>query len=256
MSKAVNLAGINVVVTRPDKQAEPLCKLIEQYQGHPIRFASLEILEPEDTTQTKTVLNRLKTFDIAIFVSRNAVEGTAKQLNKPLTGNVTLVAVGNATARAIRQQWQQPVICPSDGANSEALLSTETLQKVNGRKIIILRGQGGRELLGDTLQKRGASVEYAEVYRRACPAHDLTTLQASNADLITATSNASLQNLFDMATHKQVQWLRTRQLIVISQRTATLAKTLGFQLPAKIAPSTDDQGLLDAMLDWRSQIKN
>ncbi len=256
MTKTANLAGIKVVVTRPTKRAGALCKLIEQHQGKAICFASLEILDPEETTHIKTVLSRLETFDIAIFVSRNAVEKAAKLLDGPPAGNLVLVAVGHATAHAIKQQWQRPVICPSDGANSEALLRTKTLQSVNNSKIIIFRGQGGRELLGETLQKRGASVDYAEVYRRACPAHDLAALQSSGAELITATSNESLQNLFNMATNEQAQWLRTRQLIVISQRTAALAHKLGFQHPAKIAPSTNDQGLLDAMLDWHSQIQN
>jgi len=253
MTDARPLAGTKVVVTRPSQQAGPLCQLIEQLGGEAIRFASLEITKAADTTPITECLNRIDAFDIAIFVSSNAVEGAAKLLSGSWPESLQLMAVGRATQRAIERLWQRPVVSPEDGANSEALLRTEILLNVDGRKIIIFRGQGGRELLGDTLQERGASVTYAEVYRRVKPHGDLAALRASNAELITATSNESLQNLVEMAKdEEQLEWLKSRQLIVISQRTAALAQQLGFHHRAKIAPSTDDQGLLDAMLEWRS----
>lgn len=244
------------MVTRPAKQAEALCKLIEQEGGEAIRFASLEILDLTGGEPLNGLQDRIDKYDIAIFVSTNAVEGAAKLLGNALPEHMALVAVGKASARAVKQQWQRPAACPKEGANSEGLLKTEILKNVDGRNIIIFRGQGGRELLGETLQQRGASVDYAEVYRRVRPDHDLAELQSSDADIITATSNESLQNLFDMATAPQREWLRTRQLIVFSQRGARLAQELGFHHPAIIAPSTDDPGLLNAMLEWRSQKHN
>ena len=256
MTKATTLAGTKVVVTRPAKQAGILCDLIERYGGQAIRFASLEITEPADSAAINRLLDRIDTYDIAIFVSRNAVEGAARLLSGAIPESLTLMAVGKASARAVEQQWQRPATSPTEGANSEGLLKTEVLQNVDGRNIIIFRGQGGRELLGETLQQRGASVDYAEVYRRVRPDHDLTALIHSDADVITATSNESLQNLFEMATAPQREWLRTRQLIVLSQRGAHLAHKFGFHHPAIIAPTTDDPGLLDAILEWRLQKHN
>ena len=258
MTDTQTLADITVVVTRPRKQAERLCRLIEAKGGETILFPTLEILEPVKTKQLISILNRLKQFDWAIFVSVNAVKGATRLIGAKLPTRLKLAAVGNTTRTAIEQQWQQPVICPSQGSNSEALLATQELQEIEGQKIAIFRGQGGRELLAQALNKRGATVEYAEVYRRAKPNANPAELakRQPGIDLITATSNESLQNLYEMTDFKQHDWLLSKQLIVMSERTATLARQLGFRSPAVIAKESNDQGLVNAMLAWRAQNQN
>ena len=150
------------------------------------------------------------------------------------------------------------MICPKQGANSEALLATEELQYIEGQKIVIFRGQGGRELLAQTLSQRGAAVEYAEVYLRAKPDTNPAELASRQPaiDLITATSNENLQNLYEMTEIGQRDWLLSKQLVVISERTAKLAKQLGFRSAAIVAQESNDQGLVNAMLTWRTQNQN
>lgn len=258
MTDSQALAGVTVVVTRPAKQAGPLCRLIEAQGGKAILFPTLEILETEQSKQLASIPSRLHQFDMAIFVSVNAVEGAAKLIGATLPPNLRLATVGSSTRRAVEQLWQRPVICPNTGANSEALLATTELQQIKGRNILIFRGQGGRELLAETLTQRGAAVEYAEVYRRAKPTGNLATLmpQQPNIDLLTSTSNESLQNLYDMANNDQRDWLMSKQLVVISERTAQLAQELGFGLPAIVAQENNDQGLVNAMLAWHTQNHN
>ncbi len=254
MTDSQALAGVTVVVTRPAKQAGPLCRLIEAQGGNAILFPTLEILEPEQSKQLMSIPSRLHQFDMAIFVSVNAVEGAVKLIGNNLPPNLLLATVGNSTRRAAEQQWQRSVICPNTGSNSEALLATRELQQITDRNILIFRGQGGRELLAETLIQRGAAVEYAEVYRRAKPAGDLAGLisQQPEIDLLTSTSNESLQNLYDMANNNQRDWLLAKQLVVISERTAQLAQQLGFTKPAIVAQESNDQGLVNAMLAWRT----
>jgi len=253
MTESQGLTGVTVAVTRPARQAGQLCRLIEDQGGIAINFPGLEILDVEQSQQTESLPSRLHLFDLAIFVSVNAVEGAARLIGATLPAGLLLAAVGNSTRMAVEQQWQQAVLCPGDGANSEALLAMQELQQIQGRKILIFRGQGGRELLAETLSQRGAKVDYAEVYRRARPTGDLTALldQSPAVELITATSNETLQNLYDMASPGQREWLLSRQLIVISDRTAGLAQTLGFHQPAIVSGASNDQGLVDAMLMWR-----
>ncbi len=248
-----------MTVTRPAKQAGPLCQLIEAKGGKAISFPSLEILEVQQTEKTASIAKRLHLFDIAVFISTNAVEGAARLIGDTLPTKLKLVAVGNSSRKAIEQQWRQPVLCPDSGANSEALLAMTELQQIEGRNILIFRGQGGRELLAQTLTQRGATVEYAEVYRRIRPAGDLEQLRhrCPAIDLISATSNESLQNLYDMAANnEQRDWLLSSQLIVISERTAQLAQQLGFRLPAIISKQSSDLGLVNAAQAWRNKHNN
>ncbi len=259
MTETQALTGITVAVTRPAKQAGPLCQLIEAQGGKAISFPSLEILAAQAPQQTAALVGRLDRFDIAIFISVNAVEAAANLIGDALPAGLTLAAVGNSSRKAVEQQWPNAVICPASGGNSEALLEMAELQQVKGRNILIFRGQGGRELLAQTLTQRGATVEYAEVYRRARPTGDLAPLSHHSPaiDLITATSNESLQNLYDMASDRvQRDWLLSRQLIVISERTAQLAQQLGFHHPAIVSKQTNDQGLAEAMLAWRTHDLN
>jgi len=260
MTEKQGLAGVTVAVTRPAKQAGPLCQLIEVKGGKAITFPSLEILEIQQSKleQVNSILKRLHLFDMAIFISVNAVEGAAQLIGDTLPAKLKLAAVGNSSRKAVEQQWQQAVLCPNSGANSEALLAMTELQQIKGRHILIFRGQGGRELLAQTLSQRGAKVEYAEVYRRGRPAGDLATLlnQSPAIDLITATSNESLQNLYDMANDEQRNWLLSRQLIVISDRTAQLAQQLGFRRPAIVSKHSTNQGLTNVMQAWHNKQHN
>ncbi|ALP52075.1 hypothetical protein Tel_02360 [Candidatus Tenderia electrophaga] len=253
MTDSQALAGITVAVTRPAAQAVSLCRLIEAHGGTSIAFPAIEIRAPESQQQLATLPSRLNQFDMAIFISANAVEGAARLIGDTLPAALQLAAVGDSTRRAVERHWRRPVISPAQGWNSEALLATGKLQQLNGRRIIIFRGQGGRELLAQTLSQRGAAVEYAEVYRRVRPGGDLRRLMAHDPppDVITATSNETLQNLYDMAARSQREWLLQRQLVVIGERAADLAVRLGFQHPAIVAAHGNEQGLVEAMTAWR-----
>lgn len=251
MIAALPLAGTTIVVTRPARQAGPLCRLIAAQGGKPITFPSLEI---ECLQRTTPQFQRLEQYHLAIFISANAVECAAPHLPSPLPPQMGVAAVGKRTATLLLQRCGDNVLVPSDGSDSEALLALPALQDVHGKEILIVRGEGGRELLADTLIQRGAKVEYAEVYRRIRPAGDLAPLlQSEEIDLMTATSNESLQNLYDMASSAQREWLLTRPLVVIGQRGAELAQGLGFHHPAIVAGEASDAGLLQAMIEWRQR---
>jgi uroporphyrinogen-III synthase len=121
--------------------------------------------------------------------------------------------------------------------------------------VLIVRGVGGRPLLGDTLRARGAEVGYAEVYRRLRPAADPTPLLARwrvEVDLVTATSAELLDNLVAMLGESGWPLLRETPLLVISERMAQRANALGFTQVVG-APGADDESVLDALCDWCSK---
>ena len=83
-----------------------------------------------------------------------------------------VATVGGASVRALERFGITGVVAPQGRYDSESLLDLPALAAVNGRRVVIFRGEGGRELLGETLRARGAVVEYAECYRRVRPELD------------------------------------------------------------------------------------
>src|SRR3989344_3038926 len=162
-----SLTGVRVLVTRPRDQAEKLTLLIEGEGGEVIRFPVIEIAEPKDPQALLAVIDRLDQFGLAIFISPNAVN-RAMNLILARRGawprNVRIACVGRGSARELNLVGAGNVIAPAGRFDSEALLALPELQQVTGNRIVIFRGEGGRELLGDTLKARGADIEYAECY--------------------------------------------------------------------------------------------
>ena len=144
------------------------------------------------------------------------------------------------------------MLSPSAHADSEALLALPELGDVAGKRVVIFRGDGGRELLGDTLARRGALVEYAECYRRARPRADSAPLLAAWArggvHAVTVSSSEGLTNLFDMLGKLGQQWLRTTPMFVPHARVAEAAQRLG--LRSVIVTGAGDAEVFDALLAY------
>lgn len=252
------LDQVRVMVTRPAHQAARLCELIERQGGAVTLFPVLEILDPPDTGPLLELIDRLHEFDIAIFISVNAVSKALDLIlpRRPFPASITLAAVGARTGQALARIVRPADIVPRAGFNSEALLATDALRDVRGQRIVIFRGAGGRELIAETLRARGASVEYADVYRRAKPEGNadalLRDLENGDIDVITVTSNESLCNLIELVGN-HAPALRAIPLVVIGARTAELARELGFDHTPGIAREASDEALIEAIMELRQR---
>ena len=162
-----------------------------------------------------------------------------------------IATVGARSAEALLPYGLSTDYVPAHRFNSEALLALDELQDMTGQRVIIFRGNGGREYLHDTLTDRGAEVDYVEVYRRACPVVDaaamLELLQPGYLDYITVTSNETLQNLFDMAGAACQPLLCEASLVVVSQRQSMLARQLGFKREPLLAANASDAAIVAAV---------
>jgi uroporphyrinogen-III synthase len=243
-----DLGGRGVLVTRPAAQADGLCGRIEAIGGRAVRFPTIEILPPADPAAATARL--AEDWDIVIFISRNAVEGALSLPGDALRRcPARLAAVGRATAAAMQAAGMAPSLVPATGFDSEALLAVPALHDVAGSRVLIVRGEGGRELLAATLAERGAEVAYAEVYRRAIPAPaSASQLSAWREALgfITATSDEVLDNLLRLVPAAAHPWLKGLPLAVLSARNAAMARELGFARVA-VAPQPGDDGMLAAL---------
>lgn len=248
------LAGIGVLVTRPKEQAQRLAELVTQAGGVPVMLPALEIQPTGDADALNRLIDHLDQFHWAIFISPTAVEQAMNRVRarRPWPDSIKTAAVGKGSARALRQFGLQHILAPAERADSEALLALPEMKAVEGKKIVIFRGEGGRELLGKTLAERGAEVSIAECYRRAHPNEDVApVLQRwgrGEVKAVTVTSRESLHNLFDLLGKLGQQWLKATPLFVIHERIAVAARELG--VSQAIVAGPDDEALVEGLIDW------
>jgi uroporphyrinogen-III synthase len=261
-SRGPALQGVRVLVTRPRDQAENLARLIEGQGGEAIRFPVIEIAEPQDTRKLRAIIGRLEDFSLAIFISPNAVRRGMHLINSrrgALPPNLRVACVGSGSAHELSRFGIGNVIAPDENFDSEALLELSDLQQVEGQKIVIFRGAGGRELLANTLKARGATVEYAECYRRVRPHADFAPLlrrwERGEVDIVCITSEEGLRNLYAMSGQAGRVLLLQTPIIVVSPLQATLCRALGFKNEVRMAARASDVSMLDAIIAWQRQQK-
>ena len=249
------LAGLNIVVTRPREQAAQLAQRITQAGGQVILFPLLEISPVADPKPLRTLVARLPEFNLAIFISPNAVcYGMAAIFAAgALSPTLKIATVGQGSAKALRDLGVGKIIAPQDRFDSEALLALPELQQVAGWRVVIFRGDGGRELLGDTLKARGASVEYAACYQRAKPQQNIGMLLAADPDAITVTSSEALAYLWEMLDSAAKERLAAVPLFVPHARIAEAAHKLGWRVVVPTAGG--DDGLLEGLIAWAKNRK-
>ena len=250
---AAPLAGRGIVITRPAHQADPLAEKVRAQGGRVILFPTIEIAEPQDLRPFFAVVDRLEEFDLAVFVSPNAVTRALDltTARRRLPERLAIAAIGDATMSALERLGVRQVIAPPHSFDSEALLALPSFQEVAGKRIVIFRGEGGRELLGETLAARGARVRYAECYRRRVPALSPAPLYEAWAqgalDAFIATSSIGLRNLPAMVGEAGAAKLRATPLFVPHPRIAGNAAQLGFS--DVIVTGAGDEGIVASLCE-------
>ncbi|MFV2055796.1 MAG: uroporphyrinogen-III synthase [Thiohalomonadales bacterium] len=256
----INLSGVCVVVTRPQHQADGLCRELQALGARVIRLPVIAIAEPENSELLTILLKRLIEFDTAVFISANAVDQAMKYLNElgQTLSHLKIVAVGKASAKALQRHGVTVDIVPQGKFNSEALLLHADLQRLQGRRMVIFRGEGGREYLANRLIERGAQVEYAECYRRVKPSVNAELLLKAWArdeiDVVTLTSNESLHNLYDIVGKAGQRWLQKTALLGVSERLRDAAIQLDLQGDIRIADNASDKAIITALTQWFTRV--
>src|SRR3990167_892906 len=191
------LTKLKIAVTRPCDQAAPVARRIEQAGGIPLLFPLLDIAPVQDQQALHEQISRLAQFDLAIFISPNAVQYgmAAIRAAGDLPPALRIATVGQGSAKALRELGAANIIAPTENFDSEGLLALPELQNIAGWRVLIFRGEGGRELLGNTLKARGAMVEYVTCYQRSKSQLNVAALLNDAPDAITVTSSEALDHL-------------------------------------------------------------
>ena len=255
---AISLSGSKILVTRPSHQAESLSRAIERQGGKVIRFPTITIARVL-SDGVRAVLERLSDYDLAVFVSPNAVwHGVPAVLEHgSWPKDLRIAVVGPGTAAAVGEAGLSVHLSPAEGSGARGLLARPELTKdsISGHRVLIFRGRGGLATLGEELSTRGAHVCYAEVYERQLPVAAPDDLNARGRnreiDIIVITSADALHNLFTLVGDAGADWLRGTRFLVVSERIAKAAVEYFVMHPPLVASGSSDQEIVQTLVQWR-----
>lgn len=236
------LAGKGIVVTRPRELAGGLAARVERAGGVAWIFPAIDIQPPSDAGAADRALARIGDFDFAIFVSPTAAQkAVARGLRLPRT--VRAFALGAGTRAELARAGIEAQ-APGTRADSESLLQSPELEALGGKRVLLVCGEGGRELLGETLTSRGASVARAELYRRAPPVADpapvLAAWAAGAIHAVTVTSAEGIANLLSTLGSAGAARLCEVPVFVPHPRVAEAARRQGVREAVVAGPSDDE----------------
>jgi uroporphyrinogen-III synthase len=223
----------SILITRPEPQASALATLAREQGINATVFPTMVIEPTENTAWQKPLLNEVTSEDLLVFVSRSAVENSLLPCGGGLEWRVNLpcIAIGKGTAEALTHAGFKNIHYSNDGANSESALALPILQNLVGRTCWVLRGNGGRELLPDTLRQRGALVNILTCYERHLPTKPIEPLIAqweqTGFDCVICTSIEGLKNLSELLGSDHQSLLQKTPITVLSQTMLRYAQEHG-----------------------------
>lgn len=245
---------MNILVTRPSPAGEMLVSRLRALGQVAWSFPLIEFTPGRELNTLPERLSALGEDDMVFALSQHAVTFAQAHLQQthaywPLQPRY--FAIGRSTALALHTASGIEVRYPLDQEISEVLLQLPELQNIQGKRALILRGNGGRELLGETLVARGAQVEFCECYQRCGKLYDgaqeAMRWHTRGVDTIVVTSGEMLQQLFTLIPlWYRENWLLRCRLLVVSERLANLARELGWQ-DIQVAENADNDALLRAL---------
>ncbi|MGC7559891.1 uroporphyrinogen-III synthase [Pasteurella sp. PK-2025] len=244
-----------VLITRPDERGKQLVDLLTQSGIFAIHLPLFTIESGRELNDLPNKLSQLKAGDYVFAVSKNAISyahQTLKNTGFSWRQDLQYFAVGQRSAEFFATQTERAIHYPHQQESSEGLLALPAMQHLADKHILILRGNGGREFFAEQAQQRGAKVEMLECYQRVPidyqNAEQISICQRAGIQTIVVTSAEILQSLIDFVPENEHNWLKSCQLITISQRIANLANTFGWT-KITLSPRADNHSLLNTILN-------
>jgi len=244
---------MNIFITRPEALASSLCQKIQDLGHRPECIPMIEI-QPAPHYTLAQGLELFQQINIAVFTSQAAVRYAAPliQAHPSRWPAITYMAIGPGTQQALQALGIQRVIIPeAPPYETESLLKLKNLKSILGTSIAIVKGEGGRTLLAETLKARGALVHPLVVYLRCLPSYDATAMLAAwdqdPPDLSVSTSISALEHLIALFPPAALHHLQQHPIVVVGSRMLKLAHQRGFEKPL-LATGADDSAIISAII--------
>ncbi|WP_158781963.1 uroporphyrinogen-III synthase [Pantoea sp. BAV 3049] len=245
---------MTILVTRPEPAADELVSRLRQAGKVAWSMPLIEFTPGTGLGNLPGQLASLQEGDLVFLLSQHAIHYAQPALTRAgaaWPADLNYYAIGRTTALALHASSGLDVIWPHERETSEVLIQLPALQKVAGKQALILRGNGGRELLAETLQQRGANVQFVECYQR-CAKHYQGSIEGRRwrdrgITTLVVTSGEMLQQLYLLFPDiDREEWLLHCRLVVVSERLAARARELGWR-DIRVADGADNDALLRAL---------
>jgi len=239
-----------VLITRSRPAAAQLAERVSDLGLEPFECAPFQLEPVEKPAQVADELATALPADRVIFTSHEAVRQAVDLVGTAPLNRALVLVPGQGTASVARELGLDNVIYPERHGTSEAVLAMPELRDVEGLDVLILAAAGGRSLMGETLERRGASVEKIHVYRRVpaeVPEGTSGRIEAAKALVTLGASLEAVSGLIERLGRSAVDRLRAAPLIVPSQRVADHAERLGFR-HCLVAGGASDEAMLAPLL--------
>ncbi|GAB1438043.1 uroporphyrinogen-III synthase [Providencia sp.] len=245
---------MRVLVTRPEPSGSELVTAIIAKGGNAFSSPLIRIGSGAQLNTLISQLDSLNTNDLVFLLSKNAVEYAnlaLEQMGRSWSDKLSYFGIGRSTGQFFQETTGKSIRWSEQGETSEVLLTHPELQFLEGKQALLLRGNGGRELLASTLRARGAKVSYCECYARHPVEYDKNLFnrqwfQTEITDVV-ITSGQMLALLEELITEEYQAWWFSRRLLVVSERIADHARKSGWQKVC-VANSADNNALLEALI--------
>lgn len=245
------LHGLRILITRPAHQAKDLATQTQYYGAVAVYFPTLEIIAAKNIKKIISSIKKLNQYNFVIFISPNSVFNSAGYIHDiwhSWPSDTKTIAIGPSTALALEQHNLPCDNCPEKDFNGGGLLKLVALRDIKQKKILIIKGAGGRLYLAKGLKDRGAQINNLNVYKRQLPKIDTSNIpNQKTIDVIICTSHSGLKNLVSLLYPYWQDTLFQKQLLVISPRLADSAKRLGFVKPPLISDNATNAAILQQL---------
>lgn len=245
---------MTILITRPNPAGNELAQRLINAGKTVFQAPLIEITAGRELSLLANKLAALTTGDSLFLLSKNAVlyaNWQLNQLQQSWPDTLFYYGIGKSTALAFQYSTGMLTDYPQQGETSEDLLALPALSQVRHKRILLLRGNGGRDLLAQTLRQRGAYVDECECYQRQFIDYSSNTFahrwEEKQVDTLVVTSGEMLQQLFSLVDETKKAWLLDCHLVVVSKRLAMIAEKLGWK-KITVTESANNDALFRALI--------
>jgi len=245
-----------VVITRPEKQADDLARLLVKEGANPIHFPTIKIVPPPNWRELDSAIKNLEEYEWLMFTSANGVAFFFERLLakkkdiRDLKG-VKICCIGPATAQQVQNKGIKVDLVPKEFI-SEGILKSFSGKNLKGKKILLARAAEARDVLPEGLKKLGAIVDVATAYQTVNSGKKKKELdelfKENQVDVITFTSSSTVNNFIKIM-GSDFKLLKGVKVACIGPVTAAAAKKAGLSVDIHQEEYTME-GLVSALIGY------